>query len=84
VDGWNIQTEGEITMAAKTFKASANFPSLGDDSHQEVLVEAGTWAAAMGAAARQLKALPALKRKRISSCSITLEQTDGATTQTQE
>ncbi len=65
-------------MAAKAYKASANFPSLGDEAHQEVLVEAGSWAAAIGLAARKLKVLPALKRKQIKTCSISLQLTDSS------
>jgi hypothetical protein len=68
----------EVSMAAKAYKASANFPSLGDEAHQEVLVEAGSWAAAIGLAARKLKALPALKRKQIKSCTISLQLTDSS------
>ena len=64
-------------MAAKLYKATANFPSLGDDSRQEVMVEAGGWAAAMGLAARKLKALAPLKRKQIKICSIELQLMDG-------
>jgi hypothetical protein len=48
-------------MAAKLYRATANFPTLGDEAHQEVQVEAGNWSAAMGLAARRLKALTALK-----------------------
>jgi hypothetical protein len=65
-------------MAAKAYKASANFPSLGDEAHQEVLVEAGSWAAAIGQAARKLKALPALKRKQIKMCTISLQLSDSS------
>jgi hypothetical protein len=68
----------EATMAAKAYKASANFPSLGDEAHQEVLVEAGSWAAAIGQAARKLKALPALKRKQIKMCTISLQLSDSS------
>src|ERR1700719_4532560 len=63
----------EVFMAAKSYKATANFPSLGDESRQEVMVEAGGWAAAMGLAARKLKALAPLKRKQIKTCSIELQ-----------
>jgi hypothetical protein len=75
---------GEANMAAKAYKASANFPSLGDEAHQEVLVEAGSWAAALGQAARKLKALPALKRKQIKTCSISLQLTDSASSSSRE
>jgi hypothetical protein len=75
---------GEANMAAKAYKASANFPSLGDEAHQEVLVEAGSWAAALGQAARKLKALPALKRKQIKTCSISLQLTDSASSSSKE
>jgi hypothetical protein len=67
-----------VFMAAKAYKASANFPSLGDEANQEVLVEAGSWAAAIGLAARKLKVLPALKRKQIKNCSISLQLMDSA------
>ena len=63
-------------MAAKLYRATANFPTLGDEAHQEVQVEAGNWSAAMGLAARRLKALTALKRKQIKLCSIVLELLD--------
>lgn len=68
-------------MAAKLYKASATFPSLGDESRQEIMVEAGGWAAAMGLAARRLKALPPLKRKQIKMCSIELQLMDGTAPQ---
>ena len=68
-------------MAAKLYKATATFPSLGDESRQEVIVEAGGWAAAMGLAARRLKALAPLKRKQIKMCSIELQLMDGGTPQ---
>ena len=71
-------------MAAKLYKATANFPSLGDESRQEVLVEAGGWAAAMGLAARKLKALAPLKRKQIKICSIELQLLDGGAPQSIE
>jgi hypothetical protein len=67
----------EVSMAAKLYKATATFPSLGDESRQEVMVEAGGWAAAMGLAARRLKALPPLKRKQIKMCSIELQLMEG-------
>ena len=68
----------EVPMPAKAYKASANFPSLGGEAHQEVLVEAGSWAAAIGLAARKLKGLPALKRRQIKACSISLELVDAS------
>ena len=66
----------EVNMPAKLYRATANFPTLGDEAHQEVQVEAGNWSAAMGLAARRLKALTALKRKQIKLCSIVLELVD--------
>jgi hypothetical protein len=74
----------EVFMAAKSYKATANFPSLGDESRQEVIVEAGGWAAAMGLAARKLKALAPLKRKQIKICSIELQLLDGGAPQSIE
>jgi hypothetical protein len=68
----------EVNMAAKLYRASANFPTLGDEAHQEVQVEAGNWSAAMGLAARRLKTLTVLKRKQIKLCSIVLQLVDGA------
>jgi hypothetical protein len=74
----------EVFMAAKLYKATATFPSLGEDSRQEVIVEAGGWAAAMGLAARRLKALAPLKRKQIKICSIELQLMDGGAPQSIE
>lgn len=64
-------------MPARLYKATANFPSLGDESSQEVLVSAGSWSAAMGQASRKLKVLPALRRRQIKSCSILLQLVEG-------
>lgn len=57
----------------RRWRAVANFPSLkSGDANQSVIVESGTWAAAYGNAARSLRRLPALKRKRIKHVSIML------------
>lgn len=62
-------------MAIKQFKARAHFPSLPEaDRHQVVRVEAGSWAAGLGKIARQLKKLPALKKRRVRAMSIVMEQ----------
>jgi len=62
---------------ARRFRVTANFPILGRDSHQSVIVEGSNWMVALGKAARELKRLPVMHRRRITALSMVLEQTEG-------
>jgi hypothetical protein len=62
---------------ARRFRVTANFPILGRDAHQSVIVEGSNWMVALGKAARELKRLPVMHRRRITALSMVLEQTEG-------
>jgi hypothetical protein len=62
---------------ARRFRVTANFPILGRNSHQSVIVEGSNWMVALGKAARELKRLPVMHRRRITALSMVLEQTEG-------
>jgi hypothetical protein len=64
-------------MATKRFKCRANFPVLGQQSYQEVEVMGGNWVVAIGAAARALKKLPIMHRRRVAAVSIVIELCEG-------
>lgn len=59
-------------MAKKSWRVQAHFPSAKLAEYQTVIVEAGTFAAAIGKAARELRKLPAMKKRKVSDCSLML------------
>lgn len=70
-------------MAIKRYRASAHFPTVDKGVILTAEAEAGSWSAALGMIARKLRALPQLKRRRITAMSITLQQTGGVAVATE-
>lgn len=68
----NILKEA-LTMARR-FRVTANFPVLGNQSHQSVIVEASSWGVALGKAAREFKRMPVMRRRRVTALSLVVEQ----------
>jgi hypothetical protein len=66
-------------MPAKRFTVRANIPVLGENAHQEFDIMAGSWTVALGKAARLLRKLPVMNRRRVAALSIVLEQREGST-----
>lgn len=67
---------------ARKFKVIANIPVLGANSHQSVTVEGSSWMVALGKAARMIKRLPVMHRRRVTAISLVLEQLETAVADT--
>ena len=65
-------------MADKRYTVRANIPILGNDAHQELEIHAGRWMVALGRAARTLRKLPVMHRRRVTALSIVIEQREGS------
>ena len=65
---------------SRKFKVIANIPVLGENSHQSVIVEGSSWMVALGKAARMIKKMPVMHRRRVTAISLVLEQQEGGQT----
>lgn len=65
-------------MAIKRYRAVAHFPTVDKGTILNAEARAGSWSAALGMVARELKKQTVLKRRRITAMSITLTQMEGA------
>jgi hypothetical protein len=64
---------------SRRFRVTANFPILGQNAHQTVIVEGSNWQVALGKAAREYKKLPIMHRRRVTALSMMVEQIGAAT-----
>ena len=61
-------------MPQQLYRIRADFPVLGDNRLQVLEIEAINWPAALGRAARELKKLPIMHKRRISAASFVIER----------
>jgi hypothetical protein len=62
---------------SRRFRVTANFPILGSNSHQSVIVEGSSWMVAIGKASREFKRMPVMHRRRVTALSMLVEQMEG-------
>jgi len=62
---------------SRRFRVTANFPVLGPDAHQTVIVEGSNWQVALGKGARAFKRLTVMRRRRVTALSMMVEQMEG-------